>query len=63
MDIEDINKYVVLDLKTKQLLEKANNRFNFSARSYFKILKTARTIADLKQKEKVEEQEILEALT
>lgn len=63
MDTEDINKYVLLDSKSKQLLEKANDRFNFSARSYFKILKTARTIADLKQKEKIEEQEILEALT
>jgi len=60
---DDINKFIVLNSKAKSILKKANERFNFSARSYFKILKVARTIADLKGSINVSEKDILEALT
>lgn len=59
----DIPKFVFLDKQSREIIKKANERFNFSARSYFKILKVARTIADLKQQENVKKEDILEALT
>lgn len=60
---EDINKFISLNNKSKLILKKANEKFNFSARSYFKILKVARTIADLKGSDSITEENILEALT
>lgn len=58
-----INKIVELDKAGQSLLKKANERFKFSARSYFKILKVARSIADLKSAENIGEEEILTALS
>ena len=37
-------------------------KLGLSARAYYKILKVARTIADLENKEKIEEKHIAEAL-
>lgn len=42
-----IKKYCVLDGPSKRLLELSAEKFKFSGRSYNKILKLARTIADL----------------
>ena len=36
--------------------------YKLSNRSYMKLLKVARTIADLEEKEKIEKQHILEAI-
>lgn len=47
---------------TLELLKTAVNKFQLSARSYFKILKLARTIADLENKDKVELPHVAEAL-
>jgi len=44
------------------LLKKAYERFGFSMRARFKALKVARTIADIEDSEKIEEQHIAEAL-
>ena len=60
---QDILKFLNLDSATKSTLKKANDKFNFSARSYFKILKVARTIADLNKRDNVIQQDILESLT
>ncbi|MGA9853073.1 MAG: YifB family Mg chelatase-like AAA ATPase [Gammaproteobacteria bacterium] len=45
-----------------ELLETAAERFGFSARAYHRILKTARTIADLAASEAVESAHIAEAI-
>jgi magnesium chelatase family protein len=42
-----------VDEKTLQLLRRAVTQLNLSARSYFRILKLARTIADLAGEEKI----------
>lgn len=60
---EDVIKFIDISPNAKKILKKANERFNFSARSYFKILKVARTIADLSSSKNVSEKDILEALT
>ena len=44
------------------LIRQAFDRLSLSARSYHRLLRTARTIADLGQEERVREEHILEAL-
>lgn len=57
-----IKKYCKIEDKAENLLKIAVNEFNLSPRSYFKILKLSRTIADLEQKENIEIQHVAEAL-
>ena len=57
-----IKKYVKLDDKAQEIMEFAFKKFNFSARSYNKILKLARTIADLADSDLVLEKHVLEAI-
>lgn len=62
MSGKDIEKYCVLDDKEKQLLEKAYQNLGLSARSYHRVLKVARTIADLDGQNRILEKHLLEAL-
>ena len=57
-----IEKYCKLDEKPRELLEKAFEKFGLSARAYGRILKVARTIADLDKKESIEIVHIAEAI-
>ena len=58
----DTEKYCGLGKKEKELLGDAFDALNLSARAYHRIVRVARTIADLEGKEKIEEGHILEAL-
>lgn len=51
-----------LDSAPKKLLKNAVENFHLSPRRYFRILKTARTIADLDMEEHIHERHIAEAL-
>ncbi|RJR31442.1 ATP-binding protein, partial [Candidatus Parcubacteria bacterium] len=51
-----------LDFKVLQLLRQAVVQMNLSARSYFRILKIARTIADLDEEENIRLKHVAEAL-
>ena len=51
-----------VDRSTSALLEQAMDDLNFSARAHDRILKVARTLADLGLKTKIGEEEILEAI-
>jgi len=62
MQEKHIKKYCELNKESILLLEKMNMKFNFSARSYSKILKVARTIADLDSSELILTKHILEAV-
>ena len=57
-----LEQFCKLDNKSKDILEKAFERLKLSARAYVKILKVARTIADLEQKENIEYKHIAEAI-
>ena len=57
-----IEKYCKLDEKSKTLLEKAFNRLGLSARAYARILKVARTIADMEKSENIQSSHLLEAI-
>ena len=57
-----IEKFCKIDINSKKILENAFRKLNLSARAYSKILKVARTIADLEEKENIEEEHILEAI-
>lgn len=59
---QETEKYCKTSRDGKKLLQKAYEKMNFSLRAYHKILKTARTIADLDDSEIIEEQHISEAV-
>ena len=46
----------------ESLLESAFQRFGFSARSYTRVLRVARTIADLEGSETVQDDHVAEAI-
>ncbi|MFA6421781.1 MAG: YifB family Mg chelatase-like AAA ATPase [Candidatus Buchananbacteria bacterium] len=53
MVLEQINKYCQLDNDSSNLLRQAAEKLHLSARAYFRILKLARTIADLDSEDRV----------
>jgi len=57
-----VKEFCEVSPETIELLKTAVNKFQLSARSYFKILKLARTIADLEGKSAVEMPHVAEAL-
>ena len=57
-----IEKYCKLDEKSKIILEKAFNKLGLSARAYARILKVARTIADMDKSENIQSTHLLEAI-
>lgn len=57
-----VKKYCALDDDSKSLLKFAAAKFDLSARSYERILKLSRTLADLSQKEKIDANDISQAL-
>lgn len=59
---KQIKEYCNIDKDGEKLLESAFKTLNFSARAYNKILKVARTIADLDNKEVIESHHLAEAI-
>jgi magnesium chelatase family protein len=62
MNQKMIKKYCILEEKAEDLLKRAIKEFGFSARSYDKILKISRTIADLSGSELITSEHIAESL-
>lgn len=57
-----IEKYCKLGASSKKVLEAAFERLGLSARAYSRILKVARTIADLDESDNIEISHISEAI-
>jgi magnesium chelatase family protein len=62
MNVEAVRQFCRPDEETKKLLEKAVGQLHLSPRSYFRILKLARTIADLAGRENISLADVAEAL-
>jgi magnesium chelatase family protein len=62
MGSKDIKIYANMTEEAKVTLKQAVEKLALSARSYYKVIKIARTIADLENSEKLEQKHILESL-
>ncbi len=62
MSTRSIKKYCQLEPESIAFLNQAANKLNVSARSYFKTIKVARTIADLAGSEAITQSHLAEAL-
>ena len=58
----DIRKYCALDEEGQKLMESAMHQMQLTARAYYRILKLARTIADLAGEENINSTHLAEAL-
>jgi magnesium chelatase family protein len=58
-----IKKYCPLDRESEQLLKMAFETYSLTARSGLKIIKLARTIADLEQEENISAVHVAEAIS
>ncbi len=58
----DLKKFCRLDEECRNLLQSAMNRLGLSARAYSRILKVARTIADLQERPEIINTDIAEAI-
>ncbi len=62
MGTREVKKYCQVDDQGKDFLEMAVNRLGFSARAYARVLKVARTIADLNNEEGISPVHVSEAI-
>ena len=62
MSVREIKKYCALDAESKSILQQAAARLDLSPRSYHRVIKLARTIADLANEKNILKEHILEAL-
>ncbi len=62
MNVKDLSNFVKLKKEVRNLLDDSAEHLALSARAYHRVIKIARTIADLENSENVEENHILEAI-
>lgn len=58
----EIPKYIKLSNEVRNFLEMSSSHYDLSVRSYFKIIRIARTIADLEGSENIQNNHIAEAI-
>ncbi len=63
MSNDEIKAFCAIDAESEQVLELATRRMHLSARSFFRVLKVSRTIADLEGSPEIEKKHLLEALS
>ncbi len=62
MSAKDIENLITLDKQTQTILNQSASQLGLSARAYHKIIKLARTIADIERESQITSNHILEAL-
>ncbi len=62
MNVKDLGSMVKLSKEVRDLLDDSAERLALSARAYHRVIKIARTIADLENSTQVEANHILEAI-
>lgn len=62
MDTSAVRSFCQLDRDSRQILKQAFDKFGMSARSYDRVIKVARTIADIDQSEKIQLGHVAEAI-
>ena len=62
MSAKDINKIADLQNDAKEILNTSAKKLDLSARAYHRVIKLARTIADLDDSKSIKSPHILEAL-
>ncbi|MDE7223797.1 MAG: YifB family Mg chelatase-like AAA ATPase [Acetatifactor sp.] len=62
MEAGELERYCELGREEKRLMELAYRKLDLSARTYHRILKVARTVADLERSERIREEHLSEAL-
>jgi magnesium chelatase family protein len=62
MDVRQIEKHCRLDPESHRLMEHAVNKLGFSARGHARVLRLARTIADLAEKDRLDAAAVAEAI-
>lgn len=63
MDRSRIEQFCVLKKTDENILDRAYRKYNMSARGYYKVLKVARTIADLEGAEEIRRPHLIEAIS
>jgi len=59
---DQIRRFLKQDEESRRLMRKAADRYHFSARAYFRILRVAQTIADLAGEDSIKVNHVAEAL-
>ena len=62
MSTRDIDKYITLQDDVREMLHTASQNLSLSPRSYHRILKCARTIADISRSKEILKEHVLEAI-
>lgn len=62
LNTNQMKKYIHLSEDVEKIAKIAFNKYNFSVRSFNKVIKMARTIADLDQSEEISQNHLLEAI-
>ncbi|MEN3028142.1 MAG: YifB family Mg chelatase-like AAA ATPase [Aquificaceae bacterium] len=62
MSNEEVKKHCIMTQDAQNLLKNAMEKLNLTGRGYMKVLKVARTIADLEREEKIASHHMAEAL-
>lgn len=57
-----IKEFCILDNESQKILQKAYDKFKYSARTYHKFLRVARTFADMEESKNIRKEHIIKAL-
>ncbi len=63
MDTQLVKRFCPVHEEIREIMYRAVQKYDLSARAYYRILKVARTVADIENRDDISEQDILEVLS